>query len=181
MVFFSAKLSIYSFQHTSRKYHATMFRPEIVVPGPLRPLLPEKGAFFKCPHNKGATAWHCTTTRDVWIIPSFRIWGYVLYVEHISCVIINCGQHQWVIPSPRSIDLYGNLGHAEGKHYLKITISIFIVILKNFALLGCFPYILFYRYLFSLLSSVWFVIEVCGPILVRELQWQVNFLCFFFH
>ena len=40
-----------------------------------------------------------TTTRDVWIIPSFRIGDYVLHVEHISCVIINCGQHQWVIPS----------------------------------------------------------------------------------
>ena len=24
---------------------------------------------------------------DVWIIPSFRIWGYVLHDEHISCVI----------------------------------------------------------------------------------------------
>ena len=29
-------------------------------------------------------------TGDVWIIPSFRIWGYVLHVEHISCVITNC-------------------------------------------------------------------------------------------
>ena len=36
---------------------------------------------------------------DGWIIPSFRIWGYVLHVEHISCVITNCGQHQWAIPS----------------------------------------------------------------------------------
>ena len=33
------------------------------------------------------------TTRDVWIIPSFQIWGYVLHVEHISCVITNCDQH----------------------------------------------------------------------------------------
>ena len=29
----------------------------------------------------------------VWIIPSFRIWDYVLYVDHISYVITNCGQH----------------------------------------------------------------------------------------
>ena len=42
-------------------------------------------------------------TRDVWIISSFRIWGYVLHVEHISCVITNCGQHEWVIPSHFSI------------------------------------------------------------------------------
>ena len=32
-------------------------------------------------------------TGDVWIIPSFQIWGYVLHVVHISCVITNCGQH----------------------------------------------------------------------------------------
>ena len=30
------------------------------------------------------------TAGDVWIIPSFRIWDYVLHVEHISCVITNC-------------------------------------------------------------------------------------------
>ena len=44
------------------------------------------------------------TTGDVWIIPSFRVWGYV-HVEHISCVITNCAQHQWVILSPLSIAL----------------------------------------------------------------------------
>ena len=26
-----------------------------------------------------------TTTGDVWIIPSFQIWGYMLHVKHISC------------------------------------------------------------------------------------------------
>ena len=37
---------------------------------------------------------------DVWIIPSFRIWSYnVLHVEHISCVTVNCGQHQRAVPS----------------------------------------------------------------------------------
>ena len=44
-------------------------------------------------------------TGDVWIIPSFRIWGYVLHVDHISFVIANCGQHQWAIPSLFSIIL----------------------------------------------------------------------------
>ena len=24
----------------------------------------------------------------------FRIWGYVLHVEHVSCAITNCGKHQ---------------------------------------------------------------------------------------
>ena len=45
------------------------------------------------------------TTGDVWIIPSFSIWDYVPHVEHVSCVITNCGQHQYVIPSPLSIAL----------------------------------------------------------------------------
>ena len=40
-----------------------------------------------------------TTIGDVWITPSFRIYGHVLCVEHISCVIMNCSQHQRVIPS----------------------------------------------------------------------------------
>ena len=39
------------------------------------------------------------TTGDVWLIPSFRIWVYVLYVEYVSCVITNWDQHQWVIHS----------------------------------------------------------------------------------
>ena len=39
-----------------------------------------------------------TTTRDVWIILSFLIWGYVLHVGHSSCIITDCGQHLGVIP-----------------------------------------------------------------------------------
>ena len=46
------------------------------------------------------------TIVDVWIIPSFQIWGYVLYVECISCVITNYGQHHWVIPAPLSKALW---------------------------------------------------------------------------
>ena len=30
--------------------------------------------------------------------PIFSNLGYVLHVEQISCVITNCGQHQWAIP-----------------------------------------------------------------------------------
>ena len=37
------------------------------------------------------------TTKDVWLIPSLGIWDYVLHVEHVSRIITNCGQHQWVI------------------------------------------------------------------------------------
>ena len=80
-------------------------------------------------------------TGDIWIIPSFRIWGYV-HVEHISCVITNCGQHQWAIPSLRS---------CWRKHHHKITMPMFRFVLQNFALPGCFPYILFYCYPFFLI------------------------------
>ena len=56
-------------------------------------------------HVGGSFNLFMTTTRDVWIIPSCRIWDYVLLVVHISCIITNCGQHQRVIPSPLSIAL----------------------------------------------------------------------------
>ena len=35
--------------------------------------------------------------------PIVQIWDYVLHNEHVSCVITNCGQHQWVICPPFSI------------------------------------------------------------------------------
>ena len=54
--------------------------------------------------------------------------------------------------------LNSSSGFAGGKHYQKITTPIFILVLQNFAIPDCFPYFLFYRYLFSLLSSGWFVI-----------------------
>ena len=50
------------------------------------------------------------TTADVWIILPFRIWGYMLHVEHISCVITNCGQHQWVILSLPPEPVLKNMG-----------------------------------------------------------------------
>ena len=60
---------------------------------------------------------------------------------------------------------------AGEKHSQKIIIPIYRLVLQNFAIPGYFPYILFYCYLFSLLSSVWFVIAVvCGSISVRELE-----------
>ena len=59
-------------------------------------------------------------------------------------------------------------GLTGGTHYQKITIPIFKLV-QNFVIPGYFPYILFYRYPFSLLSSGWYVIAVCGSIPVREL------------
>ena len=55
-------------------------------------------ATFK--HVVGSLNLFMATALGVWIIPFFfRIWVYGLYVEHISCVITNYGQHQWVVPS----------------------------------------------------------------------------------
>ena len=65
--------------------------------------------------------------------------------------------------------LNSSLGLAGGKHYQKITIPVFKVVLQNFAIPCYFPYILFYGYIPSLLSSGWFVIVVCGSVSIREL------------
>ena len=89
------------------------------------------------------------TTAGVSIIPSFRIWGYVLYVEHISCVITNCGQHQWAIPSPFSIALEALLEENTARKLLSISLDLFFKILLFqvtflifFSILVFSPYIL---------------------------------------
>ena len=96
------------------------------------------------------------TTGGVWIIPSFLIRGYVLYVERTLSVITNFGQHQWSISF-----LISSWGLTGAKHYQKSTIAIIRIVLQHFTIPGYFPYILFYRCLCSLLSSGWFVIAVC--------------------
>ena len=63
------------------------------------------------------------TTGDVWIIPSFRIWDCVLHVEHVSCVITNCSQHQWVIPSPLSIVLWALLEENTTRKLLSLSLD----------------------------------------------------------
>ena len=63
--------------------------------------------------------------------------------------------------------LNSSWGLTGGKFFQNITISIFRFVHQNFTIPGYFPYILFYSYLFSFLSSGWFVIAVCGSILVQ--------------
>ena len=85
-----------------------------------------------------------------------------------------CHHRLW--PAPTSVShpfssLSSSLGLAGGKYYQKITIPIFRLVLQHFPLPhvpGCFPDIIFCCYLFSLLSSGWFVIAVCGCISARE-------------
>ena len=121
----------------------------------------------------GPLIFFMVTTGDVWIIPSFRIWGLCAACwAHSMChhhrpphtLIEVCGHNElWPtsVSHPYSF-LNSGLGLAGGKHYQR-------VILQNFAIPCYFPYILFYRHILSLLSSGWFVIAVCGSVSVREL------------
>ena len=90
------------------------------------------GAFSKVvatfDHAGGSFNPSIATTGDVWIIPSFRIWGYVLHVEHISCVITNCGQHQWTIPSLYSIALLALLGENITRKLQSLSLDLFFKI-----------------------------------------------------
>ena len=101
------------------------------------------------------------TTWDVWIITSFLNLGFCA-----ACwAHLPCHHESWStsVSHPFS-SLNGALGFVGGKHY-----PIFWLALRNFAIPVCFPYILLYRYLFSLVTSVWFVIAVCGSISVSEI------------
>ena len=96
------------------------------------------------------------TTGGVWIIPSFRIRGYVLYVEHIHCVIANCGQHQWAIPSLFSIALEAFLGENITRKLLSLSLDMFFkILLFQFTFLILFSIAVFSSYflLVGLLSQ----------------------------
>ena len=54
-----------------------------------------------------------------------------------------------------------SLSLAGETYYHKINIPIFRLVLQNFGLPGCFPFILCYQYLFSLLFSGWVVFAAC--------------------
>ena len=101
----------------------------------------------------GPSIFSSTNTGDVWIIPSFFNWG-----SYAACWACFMWHHKyWPISASHPFSLNSSSGLAGGKHYQKITIPIFRLVLQNFALPGCFPYILFYLDLLSLLSSGWFV------------------------
>ena len=57
---------------------------------------------------------------------------------------------------------------AGGKHFQKTTIPILRLVPQICPISSHFPYLLSYHYLFSLLSSCWFVVTVCGSISVRN-------------
>ena len=105
-------------------------------------------------------------TGDVRIIPSFQIRGYVLHFQ----ARFMCHYELWPtsVSHPFSF-LNSSFGLTWGKHNQKITIAIVRLVLQVFAMPGYFLYIVFYSYLFSLLSSCWFVIAVCDSASVRVL------------
>ena len=53
----------------------------------------------------------------------------VLYVEHISCGIPNCGQHQWAIPSLFLIALEALLEEIIARKLLSLSLDLFFKIL----------------------------------------------------
>ena len=81
-----------------------------------------------------------------------------------------CHHELWPTPASHPFSFRNSnssLGLAGGKHYQKITIPIFSLVLQNFAIPGYFSYILFCRHLFSLLFSGWVVSAACDFISVQ--------------
>ena len=76
------------------------------------------------------------TTRGVWIIPSFQIGGSVLYIEHISCLIMACGLHQPVISCHFSITFEALLEENVMRKLLSPSLDLFF---KMFLFQVTFP------------------------------------------
>ena len=100
---------------------------------------------------------------DVWIITSLRMWGFVLHVEHMSCFITNCGQHQRLIRSRSSMILYALPGKTLPDNMLSLSLELFPKVCSSRLL---FPVILCYSYHLPIPSSGWVVIAACGSISV---------------
>ena len=79
------------------------------------------------------------TTGDVWIIPFiFNLGVNVACWAHFMC------HHElWPTSVSHPVSSFNSsLGFAGGKHYQKITIPIFRLVLQNVVIPVCFPYIL---------------------------------------
>ena len=104
-----------------------------------------------------------TTTGGCLNNPIFSNVGfYAACWAHFMCL-----HELWPTSASPPFSLNSSLGLAGGKHNQKITVPVFRLVLQNFALPGCFPCILFYSYLFSLISSGRFVIVLSGFISVQ--------------
>ena len=76
----------------------------------------------------------------------------ILHVEHVSCVIMNCGQQQWVIPSPISIAPKALLEENITRKLLSLSLDLFFkILLFNVA------FFIFFLSLSFLLTFFWLV------------------------
>ena len=119
-------------------------------------------------HVGGSFNLFMATTGDVWIIPSFSN----LVLCAVCWAHFMCHHKLWPtsVSHPFSF-LNSSLGLAGGKHYQKITIPIFRLVLQillfqvTFLIfLIFFSVTIFSPYFFS----GWFVIAVCSSVSVRE-------------
>ena len=145
---------------------------------------------------RGRVLWSfCTTTGDVWIIPYLLIWGYVQHVDHVGCVITNCGQHKWVIPS-LSIALQAMLEKSITRKLLSPFLDMFFKMLPFLVHFLVFFFIAIVSLYFLLVGLFLQYVSVSVRELVKylcrcklmysyRLQWQVNLMgtlpfCVFF-
>ena len=117
----------------------------------------------------GSRAKLCDDTRNTLnmqhITPILKIWSEGRAgSDAVGTGYTKFGQHQWVI-----LSFSRAIGACWRKTLPENYYPIFRLVRHNFARPGCFPYILSYCYLFSLLSSDWFLIAVCSFVSVREL------------
>ena len=102
---------------------------------------------FGCTCINASTCLFMATTGDVWIIQSFQIWGHVLHVEHMACVITNCGQHQWVILFPLSIALWSLQEENTTGNLLSPSLDLFFkILLFQITFLIFFSFLIFSLY-----------------------------------
>ena len=119
-------------------------------------------------HNERLGVYH----EIEWVRHGMRHW--ICAMRHLVYVPWDwvCAMRDWVY-AIRPIEghpfsfLNSSWGLSRGKTFPENHYTYFRLVLQNFAISGYFPYILLYRYLFSLLSSG---SSACGSISVRELS-----------
>ena len=71
-----------------------------------------------------------------------------------------CHQELWLTPAGHPFSFLNSFwGFTGGNYYQEITIAIFRFVLQNFTIPGYFPFILFYRYPFSLRLQVGLIFQ----------------------
>ena len=104
------------------------------------------------------------TTGDVWITPSFRIWGYVLHVEqHVSSRIV-ANISEWSLLFSQWL-----FGPCWRKQLPENYYPYFRQVIPNFAFQGFIPCILFYPYIATYYLLVGLLLQYMTLFQSREL------------